>query len=49
MIPWYSVTYSDGLEHIFISYKLVGVIILVIALLPVLIGAYLKLIRRLYK
>jgi hypothetical protein len=24
MIPWYSVTYSDGLEHIFISWKLIG-------------------------
>lgn len=27
MIPWYSVTYSDGLEHIFISWKLVGVVV----------------------
>lgn len=49
MIPWYSVTYSDGLEHIFISYKLVGVVILVVALVPLFIGAYCKVISRLFK
>ena len=27
MIPWYSVTYSPGLIHIFISWKLLGAVI----------------------
>lgn len=42
MIPWYSVTYSDGLEHVFISYKLVGVVVVGILLLTYLIAQLTK-------
>lgn len=38
MIPWYSVTFSDGLEHVFISYKLIGVGIASVLVVAFLIG-----------
>ena len=38
MIPWYSVTYSNGLEHVFISYKLIGVGIVTVVIIALLIG-----------
>lgn len=38
MIPWYSVTYSNGLEHVFISYKLIGVGIVSVLFIAFLIG-----------
>jgi len=45
MTPWYSVTYSDGLEHVFISYKLVVVVLL----FPVVVGLFFKLLERFTK
>jgi hypothetical protein len=46
MIPWYSITYSDGLEHVFISYKLLTVAFVGIVVVGYLIA---ELVRRLSK
>lgn len=42
MIPWYNVTYSNGLEHVFISYKLIGVGIASVVVIAFLIGCIVK-------
>jgi len=42
MIPWYSVIYSNGLEHVFISYKLIGVGIFSVVAIALLIGCIVR-------
>lgn len=42
MVPWYNITYSDGLEHVFISYKLIGVGIVTVVFIAFLIGCIVK-------
>jgi preprotein translocase subunit SecE len=46
MIPWYSVTCSDGLEEVFVSYKLIIIVLIGMYFFLYLIE---KLIKRLFK
>jgi hypothetical protein len=42
MIPWYSVAYSSGLEHIFISWKFIGLGIVTVTVVAFLVGCVVK-------